>query len=78
MASQKQQREYMTQLLAQPSQNICPQCYATGVRQRGCRNMVVLGTIPDALIVCCWLGDRDELSPEAFQAKLRDMDPDEA
>jgi len=40
--------------------------------------MVVLGTIPDALIVCCWLGDRDELSPEAFQAKLRDMDPEEA
>ena len=56
---------YARQLYEQPQKNICPQCYANGRRKRRCKNMVLL----DDKLVCCWLGDRDEISEAAFQAQ---------
>ena len=61
--------KYARQLYEQPQKNICPKCYANGSRKRHCKNMVLL----DDKLVCCWLGDRDEISEAAFQAKIREM-----
>jgi len=62
-------KAYAARLFAQPEKNICPQCYANGSRKRCCKNMVMLGD----LLVCCWLGDRDEISEAEFQAKVQEV-----
>ena len=63
---------YIEQLLAQDRQDICPQCYHDGRRKPCCRNMVVVHD-PDMKLVCCWFGDKPEISAEAFALKLRQM-----
>ena len=64
-------KEYIDKLLAQENNTICPSCYEVGERKPLCRNMVLhRGEDGKLVLVCCWLGDKHELSPEAFQAKL--------
>ena len=66
--------EYAKQLVDMPEKNICPKCYAAGRRKKFCTNMVILGSTPaDAKLVCCWLGDRDEIDPQAFEKKLAEF-----
>jgi hypothetical protein len=64
-------KEYINKLLAQENHTICPSCYEAGERKPLCRNMV-LHRKEDGkpALVCCWLGDKHEISPEAFQVKL--------
>jgi hypothetical protein len=66
--------EYIEQLLNQGNSTICPSCHDDGERKPLCRNMVLhRGEDGDHVLVCCWLGDKNELSPEAFAAKLEAM-----
>ena len=39
---------------------------------RACRNMVVIEDNGPRL-ACCWLGDKDEITPEAFAKKVEKM-----
>ena len=63
---------YFAQLLAQTEKNICPSCFAAQRRKKYCRNMVGIEDNGPRL-VCCWLGDKSELTPEAFAKKVEQM-----
>ena len=64
--------EYFNQLISQgqDSLNICPNCFANG-RERLCKNAVYLR--PENVMVCCWLGDKHEITQEEFRRKVREM-----
>ena len=64
--------EYLAQLLAPSEKNICPSCFAAQRRKKYGRNMVVIEDNGPKL-VCCWLGDKDEITPEAFAKKVEKM-----
>jgi hypothetical protein len=71
--SSKQDSEkdrYFDELLSQGNNNlnICPTCFRRGVRTPNCKNGVIL--LPEKVLVCCWLGDKHEISKEAFEAKV--------
>ena len=66
------QREYVASLLGQGDASICPSCYRQGRRKRFCTNAVVLQE-DGVKLVCCWIGDKNEISAEAFETKLREM-----
>ena len=63
--------DYMDQLLSQgqDSLNICPDCFANKKRKYCCENMVVL----DNVLVCCYLGDKHEISKAKFKKKMREL-----
>ena len=64
---------YFTDLLSQGAgnMNICPTCFANGRRARYCPNAVVL--MPQKVLVCCYLGDKNEISKAKFKKKVREM-----
>ena len=65
---------YMEQLLSQGQDNlnICPECFANNKqRKRCCKNMVVLA--PDNVMVCCYLGDKNEITKAKFKKKVREL-----
>ena len=65
---------YMEQLLSQGQDNlnICPECFANNKqRKRCCKNMVVL--VPDNVMVCCYLGDKNEITKAKFKKKVREL-----
>ena len=65
---------YMEQLLSQGQDNlnICPECFANNKqRKRCCKNMVVL--VPDNVLVCCYLGDKNEITKAKFKKKVREL-----
>jgi hypothetical protein len=51
--------------------NICPECFDRGSRKYLCTNAVVL--MPEKVLVCCYLGDKHDLSRKEFRKKVRDM-----
>ena len=65
--------EYIHQLISQGQNrlNICPNCFANGTRERLCKNAVFLR--PENVLVCCWLGDKHEITQEEFRRKVREM-----
>ena len=63
---------YYAQLLAQTEKNICPSCFAAQRRKKYCRNMIVIEDDGPQL-VCCWLGDKNEITPDAFAKKVEKM-----
>ena len=65
--------EYFNQLIAQGQDflNICPGCFASGERERFCKNMVYLR--PENVLVCCWLGDKHEITQAQFCRKVHGM-----
>ena len=65
---------YTEQLLSQGQDNlnICPECFANNKqRKRCCKNMVVL--VPDNVLVCCYLGDKNEITKAKFKKKVREL-----
>ena len=65
---------YMEQRLSQGQDNlnICPECFANNKqRKRCCKNMVVL--VPDNVMVCCYLGDKNEITKAKFKKKVREL-----
>ena len=60
---------YLAPLLAQNENNICPSCFASQRRRKYCRNMVIIEDDGPQL-VCCWLGDKNEITPDAFAKKV--------
>ena len=63
------QREYLQKLVAQGDETICPTCFEKGERTLFCTNMIVM---PEGLCCCCF-GDKDDIPPEQFEAKVEDM-----
>ena len=61
-------RKYIEQLLEQGQVNICPECFKTGKREEFCTNAVVL--LPEKVLVCCYLGDKHEITAEEFEKKV--------
>ncbi len=37
-----------------------------------CKNMVIIHD-PELELVCCWLGDKNDISEEAFARKLEEV-----
>jgi hypothetical protein len=69
---EEEHTEYMDKLLAQDDQSICPNCFSNAERKPLCRNMVVHQKEDgETVCVCCWVGDKDELSPEELAAKVQ-------
>ena len=66
-------QQYFDTLIKQGQDNlhICPDCFASGTRKRFCTNAVVL--MPEKVIVCCYLGDKHEISRTEFRKKVREM-----
>ena len=66
--------EYIDQLLSQGdgNLNICPDCFESGVRKFCCKNLVVL-RVPETVLVCCYLGDKHELTRKAFRKKVKEL-----
>ena len=71
--SNMQKKMYLDKLLAQGQENlnICPNCFQRGWRKKCCTNVVLLK--PEMVLVCCWLGDKHELSAKVFKKKVRDL-----
>ena len=70
----KAEEQYTEQLLSQGQDNlnICPECFANNKRRkRCCKNMVVL--LPDNVLVCCYLGDKNEITKAKFKKKVREL-----
>jgi len=70
----KAEETYTEQLLSQGQDNlnICPECFANNKqRKRCCKNMVVL--VPDNVMVCCYLGDKNEITKAKFKKKVREL-----
>ena len=53
----------------QDNLNICPQCFAANERKKFCINAVYLKQ--DKVMCCCYLGDKNEITEEAFAQKVR-------
>ena len=70
--SSQEYTDYFTSLLANGEDNlhICPSCFEHGRRKHRCTNMVFL--LEDGL-VCCYLGDKYEISEEAFSKKVAEL-----
>ena len=64
---------YLEKLLSQGqgNLNICPDCFRRGTRKYLCTNMVHL--TPEKVLVCCYLGDKHEVSRKVFRKKLREL-----
>ena len=64
--------DYITRLLAQGqgNLNICPDCLQRGQRKYCCANMVVIHDNGPKL-VCCYLGDKHDLTRKEFRKKVR-------
>jgi hypothetical protein len=64
---------YIEKLLqqGQGNLNICPDCFQRGERKPYCTNMVVL--LPENVMVCCYLGDKHEITRKEFRKNVRDM-----
>ena len=62
---------YIEELLAQGQDNlnICPLCFKAGERKKYCKNAVLL----DESLVCCYFGNKHEICPSEFNAKVREM-----
>ena len=60
---------YFIALLSQERTDICPTCYKTGNRKKCCTNPV---QCPGGLC-CCYLGDKHEISKEAFDKKVEEI-----
>ena len=69
----RQQENYLKQLMGQGQENlnICPECFKNGQRKKYCTNVVLLR--PEMVPVCCYLGDKHELSKNVFEKKVRDF-----
>ena len=65
--------DYIDGLLSQGqgNLNICPDCFRRGERQYLCTNPVIL--MPEKIVVCCYLGDKHDLSRKVFRKKVRDL-----
>ena len=65
--------KYIEELLSQgrSALNICPTCFASGTRKYMCTNAVLL--MPEKVMVCCYLGNKHELSRKEFRQKVREM-----
>ena len=64
--------DYITRLLAQGqgNLNICPDCLRRGQRKFCCTNLVVIQDNGTKL-VCCYFGDKHELTTKEFRKKVR-------
>ena len=51
--------------------NICPSCLLLPERKKCCKNAVLL--MPEKVLVCCYLGDKHEISHEKFEEKVREL-----
>ena len=73
MTSSTDQNDYFTQLLqnGQDNLNICPSCFENNQRKKCCANAVVL--MPQKIMVCCYLGDKNSIGREEFVEKVREM-----
>ena len=70
MSSQESKvTEYLAKLSTQSVKNICPSCLRDGMRKKFCSNLVLLPT--EMKMVCCYLGDKEEISKKAFKKKLK-------
>ncbi len=69
-------KEYLEQLLQQGQVNICPKCFKAGKREKFCTNAVVLQ--PENVLVCCYLGNKNEITTEEFQKKIEDLKKEKA
>ncbi len=73
MSMSANERVYFTELLSQGQENlnICPTCFKNQKRKKCCTNMVML--CPEKVLVCCYLGDKHEISKNAFKKKIKEM-----
>ena len=62
---------YINDLLKQGQVNICPACFKAGKRKKLCTNFVVL--LPEKQMVCCYLGDKHEITAKEFKKKVKDL-----
>ena len=72
----EQKEVYMQELLSQGQDrlNICPNCYATGQREKYCCNLVLINEPRKGpILVCCYFGDKASISKKAFKKKLKAM-----
>jgi len=65
------QTEYFDELLKQGQVNICPSCFKEGARKHLCPNAVFL--MPEKVLVCCYLGDKHEITTKKFNKKVKQM-----
>ena len=73
MSTPTQQEWYLKKLLeqGQDNLNICPSCFKNNKRAKLCTNPVVL--LPEKVLVCCYLGARNEISSKQFEKKVSEM-----
>ena len=69
-------KQYLEELLTQGAVNICPKCFKAGNREKFCTNAVVIQ--PENLLVCCYLGDKHELTAQEFRKKVADLKKEKA
>jgi len=70
---ERMRQVYFERLMSQDTTNICPDCVARGERKHLCAKPVLLLINDDWKLVCCYLGDRDELSREEFCKKVDEL-----
>ena len=69
-------KQYLELLLKQAQVNICPKCFKAGKREKFCTNAVVIQ--PENLLVCCYLGDKNELTAQEFEKKVEALKKEKA
>ena len=74
MSTPTQQEWYLKKLLeqGQDNLNICPSCFKNNKRAKLCKNAVLL--LPDEVFVCCYLGNKHEISREEFFKNFEEME----
>ena len=65
--------KYWDALRTQGDLTTCPDCVARGERKHLCRNPVVLKVGGERKLVCCYLGDRDQIEREEFCKKVDEL-----
>ena len=65
--------DYIKRLLAQGQGllHICPDCLRRGQRKFCCTNLVVIHDNGTLRNVCCYLGDKHDLTRKEFRKKVR-------
>ena len=71
--SNAQFETYFAKLMTQGTDNlnICPTFFAAGKRKKLCSCPVLLS--PESVIVCCYLGDKHEITEKEFVKKVAEM-----
>jgi hypothetical protein len=69
---EEEKGNYFDALIAQGDTSICPECFRNNrTRRRCCKNAVLL--MPQEVLVCCYLGDKNDITEAQFNRKCAEL-----